>query len=145
MGRPAPTFWWDMVDNATAVIVQSDWPGGQELARFKPAESQPASVGLVPQIDQAESLISDFKAGRQTPRTNNERLRQLITQSSLSQPNTGSTIDGYAALDQRERNMAQQFGMPLWRLVVPALEREISARGMAFVPMDSKLATAPYS
>ena len=59
--------------------------------------------------------------------------------------NTGSTIDGYAVLDQRERNMAQQFGMPLWRLVVPALEREMSARGMAFVPMDSKLATAPNS
>jgi hypothetical protein len=59
--------------------------------------------------------------------------------------NTGSTIDGYAALDQRERNMAQQFGMSLWRLVVPALEREMSARGMAFVPMDSKLPTAPNS
>lgn len=54
--------------------------------------------------------------------------------------NTGSTIDGYAALDQREQKMAQQFGMPLWRIVVPALEREMRARDMVFVPMESKLA-----
>lgn len=67
MGRPSPDFWWDMVDNATAVIVQSDWPGGEELARFAPANTKPASVGLEPQIALAESLIADYKAGRKTP------------------------------------------------------------------------------
>jgi hypothetical protein len=67
MGRRSPEFWWDMVDNASAVIVQSDWPGGQELARFTPAENQSRSVGLEPQIAQAESLINDYKSGRKTP------------------------------------------------------------------------------
>lgn len=67
MGRPAPKFWWDFSDNASAVIVQSDWPGGQELARFTPAGTQPASAGLEPQIAQAEALIADYIAGRQKP------------------------------------------------------------------------------
>ena len=67
MGRRAPEFWWDMVDNASAVIVQSGWPGGQELARFTPVDTQPASIGLEPQIAQAEALIDDYKAGRKTP------------------------------------------------------------------------------
>lgn len=67
MGRPIPDFWWDFVDNASSVIVQSYWPGGQELARFTPADTQPASLGLEPQIAQAEALIADYKAGRQKP------------------------------------------------------------------------------
>lgn len=62
MGKPAPKFWWDFVDNATAIIVQSDYPGGEELARFV-CDIGHAEV----QIEQASRLIADFEAGRKTP------------------------------------------------------------------------------
>jgi hypothetical protein len=70
MGKPAPKYWWDFVDNATAIIVQSDYPGGEELARFV------CGVGNAElEIAQAERLIADFAAGRKAPnwkRTNVE-------------------------------------------------------------------------
>lgn len=62
MSKPAPKYWWDFVDNATAIIVQSDYPGDEELERFV------CGVGCAEiQIAQAERLIADFKAGRKTP------------------------------------------------------------------------------
>jgi hypothetical protein len=62
MGRPAPKYWWDFVDNGTALIVQSDYSGVDELARFV------CGVGSAEiQIDQAERLIADFVSGRKTP------------------------------------------------------------------------------
>lgn len=63
MSKPAPKFWWDFVDNATAVIVQSNYPGGEELARF----DAPSRGGAEQQIHAAEQLIADFHAGRKTP------------------------------------------------------------------------------
>lgn len=67
MGR-TPNFWWDFAPGVTdAVIVQSDWPGGGELARFTMPDEQSEREGLEPQIIEAERLIADFKAGRKTP------------------------------------------------------------------------------
>jgi predicted transcriptional regulator len=61
MGKPAPTFWWDF--NNKSVIVQSDYPGGECLARFVIPEDQDAQA----QITAAEGVISDYEAGRKTP------------------------------------------------------------------------------
>ena len=70
MSKPAPSFWWDMVHppgNPTYILVQSDYPGGEALARFDAPTAQPKEEGLEPQIAQAEALIADFQAGRKTP------------------------------------------------------------------------------
>lgn len=64
MGRPAPKFWWDFVGNECHVLVQSDWPGGEELAMFKAAPGEKCRDA---QIAQAEELIADYIAGRKTP------------------------------------------------------------------------------
>jgi hypothetical protein len=64
MGKPEPNFWWEIVDGATAIIVQSDWPGGQELARFV---QDSANCDMQPQIDAAEKLIAEYRSGRKTP------------------------------------------------------------------------------
>lgn len=62
--KRAPSFWWDFApDDEMAVIVQSDYPGGQELARFKNS----GSADCEQQIEKAVALIEDFKAGRKTP------------------------------------------------------------------------------
>lgn len=65
MGKPAPTFWWKFnYDNGEkSIIVQSDYPGGQELARF----TAPKATYLDHQIELAEKLIDDFVSGRKTP------------------------------------------------------------------------------
>lgn len=65
MGRPAPVFWWDH-DLNDAVIVQSDYPGGEVLARF-PVQHKKRATDMSPQIKLAENLIADFYAGRKTP------------------------------------------------------------------------------
>ena len=62
MGRPIPSYWWDF-DSKQDVIVQSDWPGGECLARFYVEEKADTEA----QIAEAEQLIGDFKAGRKTP------------------------------------------------------------------------------
>lgn len=62
MGKPAPTYWWDYIDNASAIIVQSDYPGGEELARF------PVNGDEDIQLEKVEKLISDFNSGRKTPK-----------------------------------------------------------------------------
>ena len=67
MSKPAPRFWWDMNDHA--VIVQSDHPGGEELARF---EGEPGK-DLEPQVVEAEKLISDYESGRKTPEWKKEK------------------------------------------------------------------------
>lgn len=59
MGKPAPTFWWDYVDDATAIIVQSDYPGGEELARFNLGDGDASA--------KAQALIEDYQSGRKTP------------------------------------------------------------------------------
>lgn len=64
MGRPAPSYWWDFNGPDQDVIVQGDWPGGEELARFKAPKGQ---VGRELQIAEAEQLIADYKAGRAIP------------------------------------------------------------------------------
>jgi len=61
MGKPAPTYWWDI--NNQSVIVQSDYPGGECLARYPVLEGQGADL----QIATAETLIEDFEAGRRKP------------------------------------------------------------------------------
>ena len=63
MGRPAPTFWWDFTEDFS-IIVQSDWPGGEALAVFHPV---PGEQYCDVQIQQAEQLIADYRAGRKTP------------------------------------------------------------------------------
>lgn len=63
MSKPVPTFWWDFVDNATAVIVESDYPGAHELARFEVPEGR----GAEQQIHAAEQLIADYQSGRKSP------------------------------------------------------------------------------
>jgi hypothetical protein len=60
----APSFWWDFVGNNCHVLVQSDWPGGEALAIFKAAPGQKFRDA---QIERAERLIEDYKAGRKTP------------------------------------------------------------------------------
>lgn len=66
MGRPTPDFWWDFYPaGGDSIIVQSNYPGGEELARFTKPESQ---LGMEPQIAAAEELIAEFRAGRKTPR-----------------------------------------------------------------------------
>jgi hypothetical protein len=52
------------VTNDCHVLVQSDWPGGEALAIFKAA---PGQAFRDAQIEQAERLIEDYKAGRETP------------------------------------------------------------------------------
>lgn len=65
MHRAAPKFWWDFAgDSDTAVVVQGDYPGGEELARFELAHGQ---TSWEPLIGQAEALIADFAAGRERP------------------------------------------------------------------------------
>lgn len=59
-----PSFWWDFNGPESDVIVQSDWPGGQELARFKAPAGQESRE---PEIEMAQALIADFRAGRKTP------------------------------------------------------------------------------
>lgn len=56
MSKPAPSFWWDFTEDCGHVIVQSDYPGGDCLAKF-PTE----------QLSKAEELIDDFKSGRKIP------------------------------------------------------------------------------
>lgn len=63
MSKPTPKFWWDFVDNATAVIVESNYPGGEELARFE----VPKGNGAEQQIRAAEQLIADYQSGCKTP------------------------------------------------------------------------------
>lgn len=67
MGKPTPNYWWDFTDSATAVIVQSDYPGGDELGRFEIVDYAELA------IEAAEKLISDFIAGRKTPAWNKGR------------------------------------------------------------------------
>lgn len=67
MGKPAPCFWWDFEhgkNGELAVIVQSDYPGGDELARFDVPKKELFADSY---ILQAEKLIDDFKTGRKTP------------------------------------------------------------------------------
>jgi len=64
MGRPAPTFWWKFQGAACDVVVKSDWPGGECLARFKAAPGEPYRDR---QIAEADTLIQDYRAGRKTP------------------------------------------------------------------------------
>lgn len=59
MPKPTPRYWWDFTDDCEHVIVQSDYPGGDKLGRFKTSCSG---------IEQAENLISDFESGRKTPK-----------------------------------------------------------------------------
>lgn len=63
MGR-APSYWWDFVDNARAVIVQSDLPGCEELARFtaKPGQAETDDC-----VESAELLIQQLKSGQVSP------------------------------------------------------------------------------
>jgi hypothetical protein len=60
--KPAPKFWWDFAQpGESPIIVQSDYKGGERLAKFyfeKYADKA---------IEQAETLIADFEAGRKTP------------------------------------------------------------------------------
>ena len=64
MGKPAPRFWWDFIGEDCNVVVQSDYPGGESLAVF----SAPGGIeNRAAQIEQAEKLIEDFRAGRKTP------------------------------------------------------------------------------
>ncbi len=74
MSKPAPRFWWDIVHCVanSAVIVQSDYPGGEELARF---EQSSLCVSLEAEIAQAEALIDDFESGRKTPEWKKEKAK----------------------------------------------------------------------
>lgn len=60
--RKPPEFWWDFDGPNLDVVVQSDWPGGQCLARFSTA-----SKCKDKQIEAAEKLIKEYKSGRLTP------------------------------------------------------------------------------
>lgn len=62
--KPVPRFWWDF-DKELNVIVQSDQPGGECLARFV---AVPGEQDAESRIQQAQKLIADFEAGRATPR-----------------------------------------------------------------------------
>ena len=64
--RPAPTYWWDFVDNK--VVVQSDYTGGERLAEFEILACNSDTA-----IYLAEKLIADYKAGRKTPNWNKNR------------------------------------------------------------------------
>lgn len=59
MGRPAPAFWWDHKDDA--IIVQSNYDGGECLATFPYKDDASKAIEL------ADQLIADFAAGRTTP------------------------------------------------------------------------------
>jgi len=63
MGRPSPVYWWDFVDSSTAIIVQSDYKGGQELDRFEIIYGNSEA-----QIEKAENVIADYYSGRKTPK-----------------------------------------------------------------------------
>ncbi len=70
MGKPAPTYWWDYRNDdkgGVDVIVQTDYPGGDCLARFPVLGKYSDN-----QVQQAGQLISDCKAGRKTPQWNKE-------------------------------------------------------------------------
>lgn len=62
MGRPAPCYWWKIKDQS--IVVYSDWSSHrQPLAVFRGAGER----FLDKQVDLAEELIADFKAGRKHP------------------------------------------------------------------------------
>lgn len=84
MPKPTPKYWWDFTDDfSTAVVVQSDYPGGEELARFEYTDSATHA------IEEAEKLIDDFKSGRKTPNWNNN---SKTTKSVIGIKNTESII-----------------------------------------------------
>lgn len=63
--RPAPRYWWDFEhtdDTVTAVIVQSDYPNNDCLARIPIVGDNGDHA-----ISVADKWIADFKAGRKTP------------------------------------------------------------------------------
>jgi hypothetical protein len=64
MSRPAPNFWWNFQGPDHDVVVKSDWPGGECLARFKAA---PGEKYRDAQIFQADALIQEYRTGRKTP------------------------------------------------------------------------------
>lgn len=66
MGKPSPTFWWDR-DNKGDIIVQSDYDGGECLARF-PVTPDQNDAWL--QVSHAAELIDDYTSGRKTPNWN---------------------------------------------------------------------------
>jgi len=66
MGRPAPKFWWDFIHengNVVAIIVQSDYPGGEELERMPLRRGQDNES----QMQIADQMIADLTAGRRIP------------------------------------------------------------------------------
>lgn len=58
MLKPSPRYWWDFTTDTAYIIVQSDYPVGEELARFTANSSG---------LSSAEKLINDFESGRKTP------------------------------------------------------------------------------
>ena len=64
MGRPAPNFWWNFQGPENDVVVKSDWPGGECLARFK---AVPGEKYRDAQIFQADALIHEYRTGHKTP------------------------------------------------------------------------------
>jgi len=64
MPKRSPNFWWDFIGDDNSIVVQSDWLGGESLAVFRAVDGQQYRDA---QIEQAEQLIADFKAGRKTP------------------------------------------------------------------------------
>jgi hypothetical protein len=56
-----PRFWWDFIDDATYIIVQSDHPKYPILKKIKIP-----GLDATSQIAKAQSLIADLRAGRVT-------------------------------------------------------------------------------
>lgn len=74
MTKQAPNFWWDTIDTPSAIIVQSDYPGGERLAIFESVNTHP-DMSL--QIRQAEDIIADFTAGRKTPKWSSNKSKSI--------------------------------------------------------------------
>lgn len=58
MKKRVPSFWWDFTINTDAIIVESDEPQYPVLAKWAIGKD------AMPQIEMAEKLISDLRAGR---------------------------------------------------------------------------------
>jgi hypothetical protein len=70
MRKRVPHFWWDFTREATAIIVESDEPQYPILAHFYITGDD-----AMPQIEQAEKLIEDLRAGRISPKNAVAELR----------------------------------------------------------------------